>query len=123
MDTHTLEHYKNCVSACDIITFYVIILVMETRSVFVTVGNICDEFSNDLKYLSNGIILRYHIKKRIYGCKVTICAKNRVTDKTILYTLIKIRSVGEIDILRSLFGGISEFLHQYYNKPSSDNSD
>ena len=94
---------------------------METRSVFVTVGNICDEFSNDLKYLSN--ILRYHIKKRIYGCKVTICAKNRVTDKTILYTLIKIHSVGEIDILRSLFGGISEFLHQYYNKPSSDNSD
>ena len=96
---------------------------METRSVFVAVGNICDEFSNDLKYLSNGIILHYYIKKRIYGCKVTICAKNRVTDKTILYTLVKIRSVGEIDILRSLFGRISEFLHQYYNKPSSDDSD
>ena len=123
MDTHTLEHYKNCVSACDIITFYVIILVMETHSVFVAVGNICNEFSNDLKYISNGIILSYYIKKRIYGCKVTICAKNRVTDKTILYTLVKICSVGEIDILQSLFGRISEFLHQYYSKPSSDNSD
>ena len=96
---------------------------METHSVFVAVGNICEEITNDLKYLSNRIILCYHIKKRIYGCKVTICAKNRVTDKTILYTLIKICSVGEIDILRSLFGGISEFLHQYYNQPLSDNSD
>ena len=123
MDTHTLDHYKNCVSACDIITFYVIIRVMETRSVFIAVGNICNEFSNDLKYISNGIILSYYIKKRIYGSKVTICAKNRVTDKTILYTLVKIRSVREIDILQSLLGGISEFLHQYYNKPSSDNSD
>ena len=95
---------------------------MPKCSVFV-VGNICEEFTNDLKYISNGIILGYHAKKRTYGCKLIICAKDRITDKTIVYSLIKIRSIADVDILPSFLGGISEFLHKYYNKPACTDTD
>ena len=104
-------------------TFYVQKTVMPKRSVFVAVGNICEEFTNDLKHISNGIILGYHAKKRTYGCKLIICAKDRKTDKTIVYTLIKIRSIADMEILTSFLNGMSEFLHNYYNKPTCTDTD
>ena len=39
--------------------------VMPKRSVFVAVGNICEKFTNDLKHISNGIILGYHVKREL----------------------------------------------------------
>ena len=96
---------------------------MPQRSVFVAVGNICEDFTNDLKHVSNGIILCYYAKKRSYGCKVIICAKDRITDKTILYSIIKIRSITDMNILGFFLNGISEFLHKYYNKSASSDTD
>ena len=102
---------------------FIIKRAMPRRSVFVTVGNICEDFANDLKCVSNGIILRYYAKKRSYGCKVIICAKDRITDKTIVYSLIKLRSIADIDILDVFLSGMSEFLHRYYNKSASSDTD
>ena len=104
-------------------TFYVQKTVMQKRSVFVAVGNICEEFTNDLKHISNGVILGYHAKKRTYGYKLVICAKDRKTHKTIVYSLIKIRSIADMEILTCFLNGMSEFLHKYYNKPTSTDTD
>ena len=97
--------------------------VMPKRSVFVAVGYICEQFTNDLKHSLNGIILGYHAKKTTYGCKLIICAKDRKTDKTIVYSLIKIRSIANMEILTSFLNGMSEFLHKYYNKPTCTDTD
>ena len=105
-----------------VITF-IIKKPMPRRSVFVAAGNICEDFANDLKYISSGIILRYYAKKRSYGCKVIICAKDRITDKTIVYSLIKLRSIADIDILDVFLSGMSQFLHRHYNKSSSSDTD
>ena len=96
---------------------------MPRHSVFVAVGNICEDFTNDLKYVSNGIILCYYVKKRSYGCKVIICAKDRITDKTIVYSIIKIRSIADMDIFGVFLSGMSQFLHKYYNKSASSDTD
>ena len=104
------------------ITFYHQKITMPKCSVFVAISNICEEFTNDLKYVSNEVILGYHAKKRTHGCKLVIFAKDRITDKSIFYTLIKIRSIADMDILGSFLNGMSEFLHKYYNKPSSSDS-
>ena len=102
---------------------FIIKSAMPPRSVFVAVGNICEDFTNDLKYVSNGIILCYYAKKRSYGCKVIICAKDWITDKTIVYSIIKIRSIADMDILGVFLSGMSEFLHKYYNKSASSDTD
>ena len=96
---------------------------MPKCSVFVTVGNICEDFTNDLKHVYNGIILRYYAKKRDYGCNVIICAKDRITDKTIVYSIIKIHSISDMEILGVFLNRMSEFLHKYYNKNASLDTD
>ena len=105
------------------VTFYHQTIMMPKHSVFVAIGNICEEFTNDLKHVSNGIILGYHAKKRTYGCKLIIFAKDRITDKSIVYSLIKICSIADMEILGYFLNGMSEFLHKYYYKPSSCDSD
>ena len=92
---------------------------MEQRSVFVAVGNICSDFTTNLNYISQIVTVRFSVKKRIYGCKVILVAKDKRTDKTIFYSLVKIRSVGEADTLPSLLNGFENYLHKYYNIPDS----
>ena len=86
---------------------------MEQRSVFVAVGNICSNFTSNLKYISQ--IVRYSAKQQPYDCKLVLIAKDRTTDKTIFYTLVKIPSVHEADKLPSLLQGLENYLHNYYN--------
>ena len=93
------------------------------RSVFVAFGNLCDNFTMNLKYLSHHVILKYCVKKRIYSCKVTILAKNREKDETIFYSLIKIRSPPEIALLNSVLSGMEEYLHKYIKIQSGSESD
>ena len=96
---------------------------MEQRSVFVAVGNICSNFTSNLKYISQIVRLRYSAKKRPHGCKLVLIAKDRTTDKTIIYTLVKIHSVHEADKLPGLLQGMENYLHNYYNFQDSDSSD
>ena len=95
---------------------------MEQRSVFVAVGNICSNFTSNLKYISQVVRLGYIAKKRAYGCKLIVFAKDRTTDKTIFYTLVKIRSVHEADNLSSFLDGIENYPHSYYNLQDSNSS-
>ena len=96
---------------------------MEPRSVFIAVGNICSDFTTNLKYTSQVVTVGFSAKKRSYGCKLIVFAKDRRTDKTIFYTIVKIRSVGEADTLPSLLNGFENYLHKYYNIPDSSSSD
>ena len=88
---------------------------MEQRSVFIAVGNICSDFTSNLKYISQIVRLGYSTKERPYGCKLVLFAKDQTTDKTIFYTFVKIRSVEEADKLPSLLQGMENYLHSYYN--------
>ena len=96
---------------------------MEQRSVFVAVGNICSDFTSNLKYISQIVRLGYLIKKRVYGCKVIVFAKDIRTDKTIFYTLVKICSIHEADNLSTLLHGMETYLNTYYNLPDTNSSD
>ena len=93
------------------------------RSVFVAVGNLCDNFTTNLKYLSHHVLVKFFVKKRTYSCKVTILAKNRDKDETIFYSLIKIRSQPEIALLNSLLSGMEEYLHKYIEIQSGSECD
>ena len=95
---------------------------MEQRSVFVAVGNICSDFTSNLKYISQIVRLGYSAKKQPYGCKLVLFAKDQTTEKTIFYTLVEIRSVHEADKLPSLLQGMENYLHNYYNLQDSDSS-
>ena len=90
---------------------------MEQRSVFVAIGNICSDFTSNLKYISQIVKLGFIAKNRSYGCKVIFFTKDRRTDKTIFYTLVKIRSVQEADTLPLILDGFENYLHKYYNFP------
>ena len=92
---------------------------MEQRSVFVAVGNICSDFTSNLKYISQIVKLGFITKKQSYRCKVILFAKDRRTDKTIFYTLVKIRSVQEADTLPLILDCFENYLHKYYNFPDS----
>ena len=96
---------------------------MEQRSVFIAVGNIFSDFTSNLKYISEIVRLGYSAKKRTYGCKLVLFAKDRITDKTIFYTLVKICSIQEADKLPSILEGMENYLHSYYNLQDSDSSD
>ena len=43
--------------------------------------------------------------------------------KRIFYSLIEIHSIAELDNLGSLLGEMSDFLHKYYDKSRSTDSD
>ena len=85
---------------------------MEQRSVFVAIGNICSDFTSNWKYISQIVKLGLIAKKLSYGCKVIFFAKDRRTDKTIFYTLVRIHSVQEADTLPLILDGSENYLHK-----------
>ena len=95
---------------------------MAQSSTFVAVGNLCENFTSELKHLSHRVVVRYHVKKRCYGSKVVIIAKNRETDRTILYSLVKIRSPKEIDLLKFVLSGMDQYIVNYSTIPSGSDS-
>ena len=96
---------------------------MEAHSISVTVGNIVQDFISDLKYCHQTITVNYSAKKRPYGSKVVISAKNNITGKSILYSLVKIRSLEELHCLRNIITGIQSALDHYYSISCETNSD
>ena len=96
---------------------------MGRRSVFIAVGNLCENFTSNLKHLSHYVVVKYIVKKRCYGCKITIIAKNRKNDRTIFYCLVKIRSTEEIDLLNSVLSGMDDYLEKYSKIPFETDSE
>ena len=85
---------------------------MEAHSISPAVGNILEDFISDVNYCSQTITVKYFAEKRPYGSKVVISGKNRNTNKTIFYFLVKVRSSSELECLKHyqrnpiMFGGI-----------------
>ena len=102
-----------------VISMHLITITNGAKIVFVAVGNICSDFTSNLKYISQIVKLGFITKKRSYRCKVILFAKDRRTDKTIFYTLVKIRSVQEADTLPLILDCFENYLHKYYNFPDS----
>ena len=63
---------------------------MEPHGISLAAGHILEDFISELKYCHQTIAVNYHAVKRPYGAKIVICAKNRNTNKTIFYFLVKI---------------------------------
>ena len=95
----------------------------DQRSIFIAVGDLCENFITNLKYLSHHVIVKYIVKKKGYSCKIILVAKKRDKDKTIFYSLIKIRSHPEITLLNSVLNGMEEYIHKYVQIPSGSESD
>ena len=96
---------------------------MEAHSISLAVGNILEDFISDVKYCSQGITVKYFAVKRPYGSKVLISGKNRNTNKTIFYFLVKVRSSGELECLKHIINGIQLCLGNYYKLPTQTDSD
>ena len=86
---------------------------MEAHSISLAIGNILEDFISDLNYCSQTITVKYFAVKRAYGSKVVISGKNRNTNKTIFYFLVKVRSISEVECLKTyyqrnpiMFGGL-----------------
>ena len=97
--------------------------IMEPHGICVAVGNILQDFISELKYCYQAIAVNYHAVKRPYGTKIIICAKNRKTNKTIFYFLVKIRSGQELECLKHMINGIQSALDCYYTVSSESDSD
>ena len=96
---------------------------MEAHSISLSVGNILEDFISDVKYCSQAINVKYFAVKRPYGSKVVISGKDRNTDKTIFYFLVKVRSSGELECLKHIINGIQLCLGDYYKLPTQTDSD
>ena len=65
----TAHDYTNCdlpqrILHC-LITFHVS-HDMGRRSVFIAVGNLCENFTSDLKHLSHYVVVKYIVKKQLW---------------------------------------------------------
>ena len=96
---------------------------MEAHSISLAVGNILEDFISQVKYCSQAITVKYFAVKRPYGSKVVISGKDKKTNKTIFYFLVKIRSTGELECLKHMINGIQLSLSKYYKSPTQIDSD
>ena len=95
---------------------------MESHKICLQVANILEDFTTELKYCHQTISVKYSCLKRQYGCKIIIVAKNKL-DKTIFYSLIKVRSFPELESLKHLLNGMQQSIDTYHNIPLEDDSD
>ena len=79
-------------------------------------------FYNRTEILSSKISVKYSCLRRQYGCKIIIVAKNKL-DKTIFYSLIKVRSFPELESIKHLLNGMQQSIDTYHNIPLEDDSD
>ena len=90
---------------------------MEAHRICLAVGNILD-FISEVKYCSQAITVKYFAMKRPYGSKVVISGKNKTTNKTIFYFLVKMRSTSELECLKHIINSIQSSLGNYYKLPT-----
>ena len=96
---------------------------MEAHGISLAVGNILQDFISEVKYCYQTIVVNFHAIKRPYGSKIAICAKNRRTNKTIFYILVKIWSGQELQCLKHIINRIQSSLDYYYTISSETDSD
>ena len=83
------------------------------RSLFETIGDISQNFAADQRYCSNHVDVSFQLNLRSYGCKLTLLAVNKNTDKVIFHSIVKIRSHEELSTLEILLHGIDQAIEKY----------
>ena len=96
---------------------------MGKASIYVSVGNILEDFTSDQKYCNHLVSVNFNAKQKCYGCKLEILAVNCKTDKIIFHSLIKIRSRDELPTLKLLLQGMDKAIEMYSKIAIPDDSE
>ena len=93
---------------------------MAARSIFFSVGSELEEFTDGLKYLDHKIRVLFHAKLKSYGCKLVVLAKDKKTEKTFFYSLVKIRLKDDISPLKVLLEGMKASVEKFCEKTQQE---
>ena len=82
-----------------------------------------EEFVEATKPFKNFVRVKFYAKRRNYGLKLYIVLWNAKNNSTIINTFIKVRSVGQLKILRCTLKSIKASITHYMNDICETDSD
>ena len=84
-----------------------------------------DKFISAMNEVNHAVCVVYYVKCRYYGAKVIVVVRNQMTSSTIIYSLTKLRSVGEIPMFQAMLDGIKVAVYRFVESlsDSTDSSD
>ena len=94
-----------------------------SRLIFSTAEQILEKFIESMKKYKNIVRVKFYGKRHYYGIKLHLVVRHAETKSTIINILLKVRSVGQLNILRSTLKGVKSSVHHYVHDLSEDRSD
>ena len=97
---------------------------ISTRIVF-KIAEELDKFISAMNEVKHAVRVVYYVKHRYYRAKVIVVVRNQMTSSTIIYSLTKLRSVGEIPMFQAMLDGIKVAVYRFVESlsDSTDSSD
>ena len=97
-----------------------------SRQIVFKVGDELETFISAMNEVKHAVHVAYYVKRRYYGAKVIVVVRNQRTSSTIMYSLSKLRSLGEIPMFKAILEGITVAVHRFVESladstASSDN--
>ena len=72
-----------------------------------------DKFISVMNELKHSVRVVYIVKRRCYGAKVIVVVRNQRTSSTIMYSLSKLRSLGEIPMFQAMLDGMKVGVYKF----------
>ena len=98
---------------------------ISTHIIFKKFAEELDKFISAMNEVKHAVHVVYYVKCRYYGAKVIVVVRNQMTSSTIIYSLSKLRSVGEIPMFQAMLDGIKVAVYRFVESlsDSTDSSD
>ena len=84
-----------------------------SRQIVLKVGNELETFISAMNEVKHAVRVTYYVKRSDYGAKVIVVVRNQRTSSTIMYSLSKLRCVGEIPMFKAILEGITVAVHRF----------
>ena len=94
-----------------------------SREILKWFGDELEEFISCMNEVKHRVYVDFHVKRWPYGAKVVVVIRNRSYYSTIIYSLMKIRSLNEIFMFRVFLNGMKNAVYKYLGTSSESTSD
>ena len=87
---------------------------MSHLRICLTVRQILEDFAYSLQYCSSRVVVNYCMQSTEYGCRIIIVIKHHSSGRSFYKNTVKIWTLQQISILRSLCNYLCELCHDLY---------
>ena len=94
-----------------------------SQEILKRVGDELEEFISCMNEVKHRLYVVFYAKRRPYGAKVVVVIRNRSCYSTIIYSLMKIRSLNELLMFRVLLDGMKNAVYKYLGTSSESSSE